>query len=166
LRDDFPGTEVGEDTDISLRVRKLGYRVVFNPAAVLLHVGAPQAKGKRFNIRYEFYHRRNNFLLLMRNFGPGSIVWRYLLRTSYDAFREAIRKIAGAVLRVAANFAGAAVGIGAGIAMLARNGRNPARNDAEGRRISEALTHVRAKMPTVDDIQSDLASPSAHREVF
>jgi GT2 family glycosyltransferase len=127
LRDDFPGTEVGEDTDISLRVHKLGYKLMFNPAACVFHVGAPHVIGRRFGLRYEYYHRHNNFILLLRNFGPGPIVWRYLARTSFLAIREAIRKTGNAVLRLLANFAGAATGIARGCLLILRDGRDPIR---------------------------------------
>ena len=127
LRDDFPGTEVGEDTDISLRVRRLVYKIMFNPAACVFHVGAPHARGRRFGVRYEFFHRRNNFILLLRNFGPRPIVWRYLGRTSFLAGLSAIRKTGNALLRLLAHFAGAAVGIVQGCAMVLRDGTDPVR---------------------------------------
>jgi GT2 family glycosyltransferase len=70
FRDDYVGVGgVREDTDMFLRVRTLGYRVVFVPQAVVDHVGAPHARGRRFDYRYMFTARRNHVLLLSRNFG-------------------------------------------------------------------------------------------------
>jgi GT2 family glycosyltransferase len=145
LRDDFPGTEVGEDTDISIRVTKLGYRIVFNPAAVLLHVGAPQAKGKRFNARYEYYHRRNNFVMLLRNYGAGLKIIRYFFATSLMAFKTFFRSIASAIVRLGAHFAGAVVGTYVGLGILMREGRDPIRRDEQGRTMSEALRGRQAR---------------------
>jgi GT2 family glycosyltransferase len=151
LRDDFPGTEVGEDTDISIRVRKLGYRMVFEPRAVVFHLGAPHSKGRRFDLRYEFFHRRNNFQLLIRNYGPGMVALKYLVRTSYLALRDATRKCAGAVLRVLANFAGAAVGMVAGTWMYLRHGRDPVRHDPAGQAIARKIGVSNNATGTVDN---------------
>jgi glycosyltransferase involved in cell wall biosynthesis/preprotein translocase subunit SecG len=158
LRDDYPGTEVGEDTDISIRVTKLGYRIVFNPRAVLLHVGAPQAKGKRFNARYEYYHRRNNFVMLLRNYGIGLKVVRYFLATSLMAFKSMARTIGGALVRICANFAGAFVGTIVGLGYLLREHRDPIRRDEQGRAMAEAL---RAGRTRAGGVVSDVSARPA-----
>jgi hypothetical protein len=73
FRDDFRGIGgVREDTDMFLRLRTLGYRIVFSPAAVVDHAGAPHVRGRRFDYRYAFWARCNHMLLLARNFGLGS----------------------------------------------------------------------------------------------
>jgi GT2 family glycosyltransferase len=70
FRDDFGGVGAPrEDTDVFTRVRLLGRRVVFAPGAVVDHVGAPHASGRRFNWRYMFWIRHNHVLLLARNYG-------------------------------------------------------------------------------------------------
>jgi glycosyltransferase involved in cell wall biosynthesis/GT2 family glycosyltransferase len=143
LRDDYPGTEVGEDTDISIRVAKLGYRIVFNPKAAVLHVGAPQAKGKRFNARYEFYHRRNNFVMLLRNYGAGLKIIRYFFATSVMAFKTFVRLIGAAIVRLGAHFGGAVVGAYVGVRVLIKQGRDPIRRDEQGREMTEILSRPR-----------------------
>ena len=69
LREDYPGTAMGEDTDISIRVRNIGRRLYFAPAAHIIHDSAPHVVGQRFDLRYEFYAHSNYTLLFLRNFG-------------------------------------------------------------------------------------------------
>ncbi len=69
LREDYPGTAMGEDTDISVRVRKAGRHLYFAPAAHIVHDSAPHVVGQRFDLRYEFYAHSNYMLLFLRNFG-------------------------------------------------------------------------------------------------
>lgn len=79
FRDDFPGTALREDTDMFLRVGAAGFTSRFVPSAVALHVGAPHARGRRFDYRYQFWARHNHMLLLTRNFGWGSpLVWHWI----------------------------------------------------------------------------------------
>ena len=140
LREDYTGTEVREETDICLRVKALGYRILFNPAACVNHLGAPQAKGQRFDTRYAYYAQRNHFVLLIRNFGPGNaIVWCYLGTSFVAALSDFARRIAAAFVRLVANVCGTAVGITTGLSLLAKTGRNPVRSDKEGQIISESL---------------------------
>jgi GT2 family glycosyltransferase len=51
FRDDYPGTAMREDTDVYLRIRRMGGRAVFSPHAVVDHLPAPHAKGRRFDTR-------------------------------------------------------------------------------------------------------------------
>lgn len=82
LREGFPGTCLREETDICLRIRRLGFRIVLNPRAVVDHVAAPQFRGQRFDVRYDYYAQRNHLVLLLRNFGPSDpVVRRYLTAT-------------------------------------------------------------------------------------
>ncbi|MCU0309559.1 MAG: glycosyltransferase [Acidimicrobiales bacterium] len=67
-----------EDLYVSLRVRDAGWRLVFNPRAGVRHIGAPQAKGRRFDLRYDFNGNRNHMFVLVAHFGPRSPVpWRF-----------------------------------------------------------------------------------------
>jgi GT2 family glycosyltransferase len=82
----YPGTCMCEDTDIALRVRSLGGRLVFAPAARVQHVAAPyQIGGQRFDRRYLYYSRRNHVVLLARNFGFRSPYLRRYAVTSLRA---------------------------------------------------------------------------------
>jgi GT2 family glycosyltransferase len=128
LRDDYPGTEVREETDIALRVRALGYRLIYEPRAVVTHIGAPQVKGRRFDTRYAYYASRNHAMLLMRNFGAGEgIVWRSGVRELVEALKEAGNRYVAATARVMARVIGLMVGTVAGVWLLVRNGKSPVR---------------------------------------
>lgn len=69
IHDHYPGTCLREETDIALRMKMAGYRIVFTPAAVVRHVGGTYAKGHRFDMRYNYYGARNHALLLAHNLG-------------------------------------------------------------------------------------------------
>lgn len=115
LRDDYPGTEVREETDIALRVRKLGFRILFQPGAVVTHVGAPQVKGRRFDGRYAYYHARNHAMLIVRNFGPfSSHALRSTIREVHEFSLEAAKRIGMATCHLAARSLGLTVGLIAG----------------------------------------------------
>lgn len=141
LREDYPGTEVREETDVSLRIRRLGYRILFNPAAVVDHIGAPQAKGQRFDLRYDYYAQRNHLVLLLRNFGPFSrVVWRYLYRsllvTGVFGF---LKRVAAAVARLAVHLAGTLTGLGAGLWIVLTQGTGPYRRGPEADELRKAM---------------------------
>ena len=85
FRDDYPGTAMREDTDIYLRVRRLGGRAVFSPDAVVDHLPAPHAKGRRFDTRYKLYARRNHMVLLARDAGIRSPQLRRWIAREYRA---------------------------------------------------------------------------------
>lgn len=145
LREGFPGTCLREETDICLRVSRLGFRVLFNPRAIVDHAGAPQFRGERFDLRYDYYAQRNHLVFLLRNFGlTDPILRRYLAvagRTLTRSLIERVRagRIAAAAARLAAGVAGLVTGFAAGLALLARSGRDPIRRDAEGQAIAAAL---------------------------
>ena len=55
-----------------------GYRLVYTPDAVVEHVAAPYAKGRRFDLRYAYWAQKNHLILLIRNFGLGAPIVRAL----------------------------------------------------------------------------------------
>lgn len=83
IRGRYPGTCLCEESDISLRLRAAGGRLVFNPRAVVRHVAAPYTTGgQRFDRRYLYYARRNHVVLLARVYGWRSpLVRRYAWTT-------------------------------------------------------------------------------------
>ena len=143
FREDYPGISgVCEDSDMCVRVRRAGYKIVFCPgAATVTHIGAPQAKGKRFDTRYAYFASRNHMTLLVRNFGVTSgIVGRYLVYIFVESVRDCMRAhLEGAVLRFAAAIGGTMIGVISGLWLLTRVGRDPVRRDAEGGRIRAHL---------------------------
>lgn len=116
LRADYPGTELREETDLCLRVRKMGYRLIFTPASRVDHEGAKQVRGVRFDTRYEYYAQHNHLMFLIRHRGVFSpVVWRYLAWNGWRSSIDFLRKIAGAHVRLGANWCGALVGMLTGV---------------------------------------------------
>lgn len=55
-----------EDIDFSLRVRKLGYNILYNPKAVIYHKGGKLGRGKAIN-EYEYSKVKNYFYLFRKH---------------------------------------------------------------------------------------------------
>jgi GT2 family glycosyltransferase len=135
---------VSEDTDMSLRVGRAGYKLVFVPSAVLLHIGAPQVKGRRFDFRWQFHGYKNFTCMLTSNYGPMSGLFvRYLVRTTYVAFLTCCKKIAACLLNFVAQVAGIVLGIWLGTVIIAKTGMNPERNDPEAQELRRTLLAAR-----------------------
>lgn len=132
IHDYYPGTCLREDSDIALRVRRAGYHLLFQPAAFVDHVSGPYAKGRRFDIRYEYYAHRNHAALLAVTSGPDD---RYVKANVGVAVRDGLRQLrrsglavfdrdsppsarlrtmGGGAARAGACWAGLAVGMAAG----------------------------------------------------
>lgn len=132
IRDYYPGSCLREETDISLRVRQRGGRLVYEPRAVVRHVAGTYAKGSRFDARYRFYGMRNHVVLLATVFGwRHTLPWRYLrtaltnlgwdvrsgmgssmrLVAAREPLLRAIRTSGGAVWRVAIDVLGLVAGV-------------------------------------------------------
>jgi hypothetical protein len=127
-----------------LRVRRAGYRVLFNPRACVDHVAAPQATGRRFDERYIFYLQRNHVCMLVRNYGFGSMrVWRYMVYSVTQPLTDFAKRVAGACLRLGINAAALVSGIASGTWLLLRDGRDPVRRDPAAREIAVALGAAR-----------------------
>jgi GT2 family glycosyltransferase len=141
FRDDFRGVGgLREDTDMFLRVRALGHRAVFTPFAVVDHVGAPHAKGRRFDHRYGFWARHNHALLLSRNFGLASPALRSWLVGEIGRLPA---EKGSSRLRSYVRVATAALGLGAGLVTSLRKARShpidPQRRDATGEELRRRL---------------------------
>jgi len=146
FREDYPGISgVREDSDMSLRVSRAGFRIRFTPFAVATHIGAPQAKGKRFDTRYAYYSARNHCVMLIRNYGLFSGIFvRYAMHAVIQAVREFVHRLGegrfvSAGARLTADICGTFAGIFSGIAALVRTGRDPVRCDDDARQIRDAL---------------------------
>jgi GT2 family glycosyltransferase len=93
IRGSYPGTCLCEESDISLRVRAAGGRLVYQPRALVRHVAAPyQTGGQRFDRRYLYYARRNHLVLLVRNLGWRAPVVRHFTVTVLRSQRHYLRK--------------------------------------------------------------------------
>lgn len=143
FRTDYGGISgVLEDSDMCLRVRRQGYHILFNPEACVNHIGAPQAKGKRFDNTYAFYMMRNHNLMLVRNYGPfAAIVWRFVLHSIREVgLKWFLKPVLYATSALASGVGGTCAGLFVGTSRLARLGRDPIRHDAEAEAIRTALS--------------------------
>jgi len=96
IHGDYPGTCMREESDLALRVRKAGYRLVYTPAAVVDHLPGEYAKGKRFDRRYVFYANRNSIVLFARVYGfDDPIVRRYTGTALREVGSELVRGLRG-----------------------------------------------------------------------
>ena len=134
IRDHYPGTCLREESDIYLRLRRAGWRVVYTPAAVVTHVAAPYATGARFDLRYHYYGHRNHVVLLGRTQGlRATVTRRYLAATLREDLlgglraaarsagdralppRPRARRVAGTLARTVVATAGTTAGITAAV---------------------------------------------------
>lgn len=140
FREDFRGISgICEDTDLCLRIKALGYSLRFQPEACVDHEGAPQSIGQRFNARYQFYHRRNSCVMLIRYFGISPVLWRFPLSIAWQSGRELARGIASAAGRFAASAAGMVAGMARGAMFYLRDGTDPVRRNEAGEAVRKAL---------------------------
>jgi GT2 family glycosyltransferase len=143
----YPGfCSTYEEADLCMRIKKLGYRIMFNPKAVVDHEGAPRKVGKRFDAPYFFRVTRNHSTLLMRNYGPfNPMPWKFLLTAMVGQVSHFARRVTAEVLRWITGFAGVWVGFGGGIYQFMRQGRELRRHDEMGREITAHLGSTRAR---------------------
>lgn len=143
FNDDYPGTALREDTDIFLRVARLGGVAMFDPAAVVDHLPAPHVHGRRFDTRYKLYGRRNHVVLLARHKGLVSPIvarWIGAQLTDVLAPHGARRKIE----RLGVTLIGVAWGLGAALPQARLFGPQPAeRQGAEALVIRQKLASRR-----------------------
>ncbi len=139
FRDDYPGTAIREDTDIFLRVRALGGRIVFVPGAVVDHRPAPHVRGARFDTRYKLYARRNHLVLLARFGGFSSpMLRRWAARQLGDI--TTARGLTNRLRRVAVTVCGLVWGLAAALGLAGWAPTPPARQDAKGRELRRLLS--------------------------
>ena len=70
----YTGSNVLEETDLSTRVKKAGYKIFFNPAMKVIHTAGKREVVFReaFTLKREFYIARNSTYFMLVNFG----IWR------------------------------------------------------------------------------------------
>lgn len=140
IHDHYPGTCLREETDIALRLRERGYRLVYTPDAKVRHVAGTYAKGRRFDLRYTYYAHRNHVVLLARTVGVGDPRFRRHLgvavreaggqvRYAARALRRfttqegsVVRGVGNGLVRSAVTLAGLAGGLGAAVRLQVAEG--------------------------------------------
>lgn len=99
IQDYYPGTCLREESEIALRLRLAGYRLVYTPSAYVLHVAGPYAKGRRFDARYSYFGQRNHLVLLGRVLGPRDRRFRQYLGVARRQLGADLAYAAGALRR-------------------------------------------------------------------
>ena len=134
IRDFYPGTCLREETDIALRMRRAGMKIVYTPDAIVRHVAGTYARGRRFDARYRYYGARNHVVLLATTLGyRDPHLRRYMLGTLSGAarnvgagfrsvsdpkrhgLRSKARGVAGGVRRAVLDLVGTGAGIVASV---------------------------------------------------
>lgn len=132
IRDFYPGTCLREETDIALRMRRRGMRIVYTPFAVVEHVGGRYARGRRFDARYRYFGARNHVVLLATSLGwrdphvriYGGTVLRMTRREVVaglralkhrDGARARARGLGGGLQRAVVDLVGASAGVVAAV---------------------------------------------------
>lgn len=141
FRDDMrPGPfGICEETEICIRCRRLGYRLIFNPAVCADHVGAQQPGGRRFSPKYSYYHIKNNFAMVIRNYGLGFMAFRHAVGIAGQVTTEFVRKIGGAAAHLVSSAVGLVAGLVAGAYWLGRTGKGPTREGPAAEAIRKQL---------------------------
>ena len=134
VHDRYPGTCLREETDLALRVRAAGWRLLFTPLACVDHVSGPYAHGRRFDVRYTYYAQRNHLVMVgaitglrssqfVGSLKSGLHTAAAHLRRSATSFgqgpaaaRWRVRPWAGGIAHAAAAVSGLAVGSGVALA--------------------------------------------------
>lgn len=113
FRTDYPGISgIREDTDVFLRLKALGRKIVFQPKASVRHIGAPQMKGRRFDLTYTYSAARNHTVLLIRNRKYlRSKVGRHFINKPLMVVSTLVRRILSAFAYAVAEGAGITVGL-------------------------------------------------------
>ena len=92
----FTGTSTLEETDFGFRIRKQGYKILFNPKASLFHLLAPAGGCRVINIvDREFSNSKNTVRFFLKNMNkiyfPFLLLWIYL--SMYKRLRKSVSLI-------------------------------------------------------------------------
>ena len=81
----YEGNAYRFETDLSLRVKRLGYRIVFDPKAVVYHRRAPRGGARVGAYEWNYWFGRNHTVFLLTCFNSG------VLRAAFFVLREIVR---------------------------------------------------------------------------
>ncbi|PIQ89480.1 MAG: hypothetical protein COV72_02945 [Candidatus Omnitrophica bacterium CG11_big_fil_rev_8_21_14_0_20_42_13] len=66
----YTGSNVLEETDLCIKIKKLGYKILFNPKMAVIHTTAPReiVMRKTYDFKRNFYIARNSTYFMIKNF--------------------------------------------------------------------------------------------------
>ncbi len=151
FRDDTPGGSsiVCEETEMCLRVKQVGYRILFNPKSVVDHIPGPLFAGRRLDYRWEFNKCRNQPVMFIRIYGFGPLVFKYAFYIFGKTFWDFGRRIFEAFRYLSYCVAGSVIGFFVGTVYLLKERRNPIRNTPGGEEIRKLLSAAPVTSPPV-----------------
>ena len=68
--ENYLGTGYRDDTDLCLRIRKLGYRLIYNPKALVWH----KFRGKKLDRNWAYWYIRNHTYFYLKNFFRNNVL--------------------------------------------------------------------------------------------
>ncbi len=104
------------ETDLAICVKKAGYRILYNPKALVDHIGSPRIDTKRFSLLYDYRTQRNHVYMLIKNYGVFSkISIFYLTKSTIMETYKCAGRIVKSVLRLILNQTAKIIGLVRGI---------------------------------------------------
>lgn len=86
----------GEETELCLRIEKTGYKIFYEPSAVVYHRVEPGKLTKSYIRKRAIWHGRSHALIELKHFGKG-----YVTKKSYGHFKSLIRWVMSGRYRLA-----------------------------------------------------------------
>jgi GT2 family glycosyltransferase len=87
--ENFRGSCFRDDTDMSTRIKRLNYKLAYNPRALVWH----KYKGKSINHKWFYWYAYNHFYFCFKNFQPiNAMKFMYLLKGAFIPPRGYLRK--------------------------------------------------------------------------
>ena len=87
--ENFRGSCFRDDTDMSTRIKRLNYKLIYNPRALVWH----KYKGKSINRKWFYWYAYNHFYFCFKNFQTINVIkFIYLLQGAFIPPRGYLRK--------------------------------------------------------------------------
>ncbi len=147
-------TNLREETDLCIRVKKAGWRIMFAPTMAVVHFSTRSRSPFAWSSPYIlFSHGRNSMYFTIKNFGcnPRTLVGQLIVDAGVDASK--LFYVAGMLsVSAVAQVVGRVVGLGAGIALLMSSQRRAAAAPKIGR--GEQVGTEQVSLPVASQSES------------
>jgi len=100
------------ETELAIRVKKAGYKILYNPKAVVNHLGAAREGVKRFSLIYQYRMNRNHMYMLVKNYGFfNKKTMLYILKSTFIDIYKCLGRIVKAIIVSILNITAKAIGL-------------------------------------------------------